>query len=82
VRRVSERAGEAMPQRQAHDRHPGLEDPEHDADSQPGAVVDPRDADGDRRGEIRQAYRDGDQQHRKHAATVHTDEEVTVPQRG
>ena len=68
--RLPEGGGQAVPERQAQDRHAGLEDPEHDADAHPGPGVHPGDADADRGGEVRQAQREGNQYEREHRPTV------------
>jgi hypothetical protein len=53
---------EAVPEQEAEDRHAGLEQSEDGPDAQPGAGVDPGDADANGGGEVRQAEGHGDQQ--------------------
>ena len=63
---MPERAGQAVAQQQAKQRHPGLKQTEHHSDAQPGPGIDAADADRDGRGEVGQAQGRCDQQEREH----------------
>jgi hypothetical protein len=70
ARRIPERTGHLIADRQAHDRHACLEHTEDRTDPDPRASIDARHADSNSRGEVRHPDRDGHEQQRQHPATV------------
>ncbi len=70
MRAAAERASKGPTDDETEDRHPPLEDPEHDRDLNPQFRVDPGEADPDGGGEVVESDRQRHEQEREHRATV------------